>query len=172
MADRRPRSRERNNTGEGKGIFKRGATGNGPVGSGKAFDAIKDSLEKVQEEVRESEESQKRPFGGSGAVRGTTDARYVQAGPVRRGGGLRSLLFIILAVIIIYFVLKSMGFFGTPAPANNNSSNNQGTVVETANNTAENAHPLHHRLCRSPVSCRYREFSAGLQLRRVCLRVR
>ena len=37
MENKRPRSREQNNTGKGKGIFKRGATGNGPVGSGNAF---------------------------------------------------------------------------------------------------------------------------------------
>lgn len=43
MENKRPRSREQNNTGKGKGIFKRGATGNGPVGSGNVFDEIKDT---------------------------------------------------------------------------------------------------------------------------------
>ena len=60
MDKKRPRSREQNNTGKGKGIFKREATGNGPVGSGNVFDEIKEAAKEtateVRSEVREAQE--------------------------------------------------------------------------------------------------------------------
>lgn len=152
MADRRPRSRERNNTGEGKGIFKRGATGNGPVGTGNAINTIKESVEKAQaglqnkpvEKRVERPQENSRPFGVSGAERKTTDARFTGGGYPggygsngsyrRSGGGLRTILLILLLAVIIYFVLKSMGFFSAPAPANpgaNNPPASSGTTDST-----------------------------------------
>ena len=136
MDNKRPRSRERNNTGEGKGIFKRGATGNGPVGSGNAFDAIQNATDKVaekaKEEIREVQQrqQQQRPFGVSGVGNGTTNG-YQQAGYPRRGGGLRKILLIILLALVIFFFLKSMGFFGTNTPT---PSGNTPTNVQSGNN--------------------------------------
>ena len=57
MENKRPRSREQNNTGKGKGIFKRGATGNGPVGSGNVFDEIKDAAkENLRNDIHDAKD--------------------------------------------------------------------------------------------------------------------
>lgn len=164
MENKRPRGRERNNSGEGKGIFKRGATGNGPVGSGDALKNIQEAItEKVKEEFKESKEEIKeivrestpeepvkreirgvpqndnRPFGPAGSANGTTDARYGTSS-ARRGNPLTRILIILLLAVLIYFFLKSMGLFGSNNPTQTpvetgTTTQNQNTNSESTENT-------------------------------------
>ena len=186
MADKRPRSREQNNTGEGKGIKKREATGNGPVGSGNVFDEIKEAAketatgvkndihaaqEKVEQQVRQGfqkphqgqqnrpanqqdrdivqqfqqyieqqqaqqkpQQNQPSPFGSAGSNQGTNNAGYYGRNTQKRGSGslLKTLLILLILFVLAYFLLNSMGFFGT---TNQGANSGNATTTETATNS-------------------------------------
>lgn len=154
MESRRPRGRERNNTGEGKGIKKRGATGNGPVGSGDALNKIRDTItDKVREEIKEnsqnnrarqesqirSENRNSRPFVIPGMGNSGNNASYGQQTYRRSGSGLKNILLLILVVIMIYFLLKSLGFFGNDTVNNATApSNTDETVAVSDNDSNQN----------------------------------
>ena len=82
--DNRPVGREKNVTGQGKDVYRRGSgTGTGPVGSGS------------------------RPSGGGQSPGGGSPQRSSGNGPVRLGGGGRSpVLLIILVVVVILIAWK------------------------------------------------------------------
>ena len=83
MPENRPRSREKNITGQGSGVFRRGeGLGTGPVGSGSS---------------------------PTGQTQGSTQRSTSYTGATRRGGG-RGMLFILIVLAVLFF--GGRGIFG------------------------------------------------------------